>query len=271
MKKWIPVIGTGALALGLAACGQETESGMTVEEVFAQSTEAAAEIESLHADMVIEQTMASEAEGMDVTTDMDMSMDMVMEPLAMHQEGTVTIKAPDMPEMPMETEMYLTSEGIYVHDAMSGGWTKMPAEELEMLQASIDQQAADPAEQLEQLEPFKDDFTFEETEDAYILTLDASGEEFQELLDQEMEKMAEQLGTEAAAMGNMEIGSVQYEVLIDKETFMTDSLAMTMDFSVAAEGGTTNVTQTIQSEFSQFNEIGEITVPQEVKDTATEL
>ena len=272
MKKWVPVIGTGALAFSLTACGAETESGMTVDEVFAKSTEASAEVNSLHADMMIEQMMTSEAAGMDMTTNMELSMDMVMEPLAMHQKGTVTVEAADMPGMPMETEMYFTSDGLYVYDAMSTGWTKMPEQDLEMVQSMIDQQAADPADQLEQLEPFQDDFTFQETEEDYVLTLDASGEEFQALLDQELEKVAGQLGTEGvAAMSGMEIGSVQYEIYIDKETFMTDSLDMTIDFSMTANGQTMDVQQDIQSDFSQYNEIGEITISQEVKETAQEL
>ncbi|AQQ52061.1 DUF6612 family protein [Planococcus lenghuensis] len=270
MKKWLPVIGTGALAVSLAACGAQTENGLTVEEVFAKSAEASEEVNSMHAEMAIEQTITSEE--MDMSTSMDMAVDMVVEPLAMHQEGTVIIKAPEMPEMPMEMEMYMTPEGIYMHDGMSGGWIKMPGDDVEQMQAMMNQQAADPAEQLEQLEPFQDDFTFEETEEAYVLSLDASGEEFQQLLDQEMENLADQLGAEGAeTLGEVEIKSVQYKIDINKETYMTESLDMTMDLSMTAEGETVDVIQKVESVFSQFDEIEAISVPQDIIDQAQEF
>lgn len=271
MNKWLPVIGTGALAVGLAACGTQTDNGLTVEEVFTKSAEASEEVNSMHADMVIEQTITSEE--MNMSTVMDMTMDMVVEPLMMHQEGTIMIKAPEMPEIPMEVEMYMTPEGIYTHDSsMAGSWIKMPDSELEQIQAMMNQQAADPAAQLKQLEPFQDDFTFEETEEAYILSLDASGEEFQQLLDREMENLADQLGAEETeALGEVEVGSVQYEIYIDKKTYITESLDMTMNLSMTMEGETVDMTQEVESVFTQFDEIEEISVPQDVIDQAQQL
>ncbi|MFP3423148.1 DUF6612 family protein, partial [Bacillus sp. SIMBA_161] len=67
----------------------------------------------------------------------------------------------------------------------------------ENMQSIAGQQSADPARQLNELGNFEEDFTLEETDEAYILTLDASGEEFQELTDEQLEKTLGQMEIEA--------------------------------------------------------------------------
>ena len=129
LKRWLKFMGAGALALSLAACGETAEpvdnsgdkdsagnSDLTLEELFAKTTEASGEAKSFHTDMVTNQSMTM-GEGMDMEMAMDLSMDMTVEPLAFYQTGETSFVSEEMEGMPaMKTEMYFTEEGMYTYE-----------------------------------------------------------------------------------------------------------------------------------------------------------
>lgn len=285
MKKWIMFMSAATLAMGLSACGETAEpasgdeaakgedSELTVEEVYAKSVEASEGVTGLHADILTDQIMAMEAEGMVINMKMDSAMDMTTEPLAFHQTAETAIESEEIENSnPMSMEMYYTDEGMFMYEETMATWLKMPDESIEDLKGLADQQTADPAQQLEELAEFQDDFTFEQTEEEYILTLDASGEKFQELMDQQLEKTLGQMEIEAQmALEDMTIHSVNYIINIDKETFLTNSMDMTMDMDMNIEGETMNIKSDVQAEYSQYNEIEAISVPAEVLEQAQEI
>ncbi|MDN7229056.1 hypothetical protein QWY15_17420 [Planococcus sp. N064] len=285
MKKWMMAIGTGALAMSLAACGEtaepaagtadkkEANSELTLEEVFAKFQEASEDIKSLHADMVNNQVMSIESAGMEMEIAMDIAMDMTLDPIAFYQKAETTMVSEEMgsPE-PMAMEMYMTKEGMYMNDPTIGSWIKMPGENIEDLQAMMEQQTADPSQQLEDLKAFEDDFTFEQSEDEYILKLDAAGEEFQALIDKQMEQFLGQMELEAqTAMEDMKINAVAYEIFIDKETFLPNNMNVDMDIDMNIEGDSVNIQSDLESAYSKYNEIDAITVPAEVIEQAKEM
>lgn len=279
------VMGAGILTLGLAACGEtaepatgsegekEANSDLTLEEVFAKTTEASEEINSLHADMVTSQMMTVESAGMEIETVSDISMDMTIEPMAFYQTGETKMNSEEMEGMPpMAMEMYYTEEGMYMYEPTMDTWMKMPAAEMEQLQTMIDQQTADPSKQMEELEAFKDDFSFEQTADEYVLKLNASGEEYQELINEQMEQMLGQMDMEVQnVLEGMTINEVAYEIFIDKETFLPSTMNIDMDLDMEIEGESMNIQSDIQSEYSKYDEIDAITVPAEVVEQAQEI
>ncbi|WP_281863821.1 DUF6612 family protein [Planomicrobium okeanokoites] len=284
MKKWIAYMGAGALALTLAGCGESAEpseetdpnetSDLTLEELFAKTTAASEEAKSFHMDMVTNQTMAMGPE-MDMDMKMDVSMDMTVEPLAFYQKAQSTFVSEGMDDMPaMETEMYYTADGLFSYDPMMDMWVKLPADEMEDLEAlmMMEQQSGDLAGQLEQLEAFQDDFTFEQTGDEFVLTLDAAGEEYEKLITEEMGQMLGELDVEAQEiMDGMNINKIYYEIFIDKETYQPNMINMTMDFDMEMEGESVNIQSDMQAEYSNFNGIDEIIVPAEVIENAEEM
>ncbi|WP_341201628.1 DUF6612 family protein [Planomicrobium okeanokoites] len=284
MKKWIAYMGAGAIALTLAGCGESAEpseetdpnetSDLTLEELFAKTTAASEEAKSFHMDMVTNQTMAMGPE-MDMDMKMDVSMDMTVEPLAFYQKAQSTFVSEGMDDMPaMETEMYYTADGLFSYDPMMDMWVKLPADEMEDLEAlmMMEQQSGDLAGQLEQLEAFQDDFTFEQTGDEFVLTLDAAGEEYEKLITEEMGQMLGELDVEAQEiMDGMNINKIYYEIFIDKETYQPNTINMTMDFDMEMEGESVNIQSDMQAEYSNFNEIDEIIVPAEVIENAEEM
>lgn len=284
MKKWIAYMGAGAIALTLAGCGESAEpseetdpsetSDLTLEELFAKTTAASEEAKSFHMNMVTNQTMAMGPE-MDMDMKMDVSMDMTVEPLAFYQKAQSTFVSEGMDDMPaMETEMYYTADGLFSYDPMMDMWVKLPADEMEDLEAlmMMEQQSGDLAGQLEQLEAFQDDFTFEQTGDEFVLTLDAAGEEYEKLITEEMGQMLGELDIEAQEiMDGMNINKIYYEIFIDKETYQPNTINMTMDFDMEMEGESVNIQSDMQAEYSNFNGIDEIIVPAEVIENAEEM
>lgn len=283
MRKWTMGIGTALLAISLAACGTTAEpteevddkaevSEMTLEEVFAKSTEASESVESLHADMITNQKIDMGAEGMQMDMDMETSMDMTIEPMAFYQQAVTTINSEDIQnDNPTnEMEMYFTAEeGLFLYEPTMGQWMQIPAEGMEELTSLADQQTANPAEQLEQLKEFQDDFTFEQTADEYILTLDASGEEFEKLLQSQVEKTFSEMQVDMKTlMEAMQVNSISYELFIDKETFFTNKMNMVMDMDMDMEDETMNIKSDMKAEYSKYNEIDAIVVPDEVKASA---
>ncbi|MTD31517.1 DUF6612 family protein [Planomicrobium sp. YIM 101495] len=286
MRKWTMGIGTALLAISLAACGTTAEpteevddkaevSEMTLEEVFAKSTEASESVESLHADMITNQKIDMGAEGMQMDMDMETSMDMTIEPMAFYQQAVTTINSEDIQnDNPTnEMEMYFTAEeGLFLYEPTMGQWMQIPAEGMEELTSLADQQTANPAEQLEQLKEFQDDFTFEQTADEYILTLDASGEEFEKLLQSQVEKTFSEMQVDMKTlMEAMQVNSISYELFIDKETFFTNKMNMVMDMDMDMEDETMNIKSDMKAEYSKYNEIDAIVVPDEVKASAQSI
>lgn len=285
MKKWILFMSTATLAIGLSACGETAEpasgdetakgedSELTAEEVYTKSVEASESITGLHADIVTDQVMAMQPEGMVINMKVDSAMDMTTEPLAFHQTAETSIVSEDIDNTnPMSMEMYFTDQGMYMYEETMATWLKMPDESIDDLKGLADQQTADPSQQLKELAEFQDDFTFEQTADEYILTLDASGEKFKELMDQQLEKTLGQMEIEAQmALEDMTIHSVNYILNIDKETFLTNSMDMQMDMDMNIEGDVMNIKSDVQADYSQYNEIEAITAPAEVVEQAQEI
>lgn len=271
--------------MGLAACGEtaapakgsegskEANSDLTLEQVFAKSSDASEKIKSLHADMLTKQQMSIESMGMEAEMGMDIAMDMTMEPMAFYQTAETTIVSEEMGDQePMTMEMYMTEEGMYMKDPTVGSWMKLPDQNMEELQAMMDQQAADPSQQLEDLAAFQDDFTFEQTEEEYVLTLNAEGEEFQALIDKQMEQVLGQMDVEAqTVMKDMKINAADYEIFIDKETFLPNNMNVEMDIDMIIEGDTMSVKSDVEAAYSKYNEVEAITVPEEIVDQAKEM
>lgn len=278
MKKWIKGLAIGVLAIGLAACSdtadvkpgtdESKKSELTIEEVFTKAQAASEKLESMHAKMEIEQNIASSAEGLNMDSKISVDMDMIQDPLQMHQIMDV-----DMGEMgTMKMELYMTEDGFYMQNPESDTWMKLPAALYEEVTGSLSG-GADPTLDLASLEQFVEDFKFEQNDEEYILTLKASGEKFNELLQEELATTGMMEGIneeEADVLESMVIHQLDYEIFINKATFDTTAFNMVMDMELGPEGETVRITQDIKAKMSQLNDIKEIVVPQEIVENAVE-
>lgn len=286
MKKWFKGLGVGVLALGLAACGSaaepkkdaetgekvelENKSEMTAQEVYSKAMEVSEEQKSMHAVMDINQKISMPSEELEMDSKIKMDMDMIIEPLAMHQNMKM-----DMGEMgAMDMELYMTEAGFFMHDPESGQWIKMGKDMYDEMMAQMGGET-DPTLDMEMFNEFKDDFKFEQTDDEYILTLSASGDKFsglmKELMGSALPEDMDMTEEDAEMLENMDVKSLEVVMYIDKETFYTNAFDLDMDMTMKIEEQEMRIVQKMKSVITKINEIDEIVVPQEVIDEAVDL
>ena len=283
MKKTLLFGMTLGSAVLVAACGETAtveddttkKSELTLEEVYEKTLERQQEMKSAKADIEVEQNIdvAMDGETAQINTFSDLTMEMVVDPIQLHAKGeTKFVDSASGEEMSMPTEMYMTeADGFFINQEMMGGWFKMPADEFDVMMNQAGMQA-DASEQLRQLEQFVEDFTFEQDDDQYILTLEAEGEKFlQFVLDQAKSTLGSTAEDMTASMEDMTIDEAKYTLYIDKETFNLENMNMDLVMTMAAEGETLKLNQSTTADYSEFDTIDAITIPQDVIDSAQAL
>ncbi|MGG1684994.1 DUF6612 family protein [Pseudalkalibacillus sp. NRS-1564] len=258
-----------ALMLILAACSGTTESGGEVsvdkgidaQEVFEKSIAAQEEIKNFHMNADMTQSIGSDEEEMDINSVID--ADMVLDPIAFHQMIDMTANGETM-----QMESYFTEEGFFMKQGEQ--WMKFPDEMTDTL-LSLQETQADPAEQMEMLKEYVDEFTLSEEDDTYVMTLKASGEKFQGLMEKTAEDMGSQNQMMEDAMDQMKVNNVEYTYAIDKESYLPVQMDMKMDSEMSMEGETISTIMEMNSTYDKYNEIEEVKVPEEVISQAKEM
>lgn len=273
-------IGTAVLA---AACGDTATvkenttatSDLTLEEVFEKTLERQQELKSTKADMSISQDMEMKMgeEAFTMSTVSEMTMETVVNPIQLYAEGTTAIiDDASGEEMKMPLKMYMTeTDGFYLYEESMGGWFKMSGENYEEILNQAGMQN-DPAEQLKQLQQFVNDFTFEQTDHEFILTLNAEGDKFMSfLLEQVGNSLGEASEEVTAALEGTSVEKAKYVLTIDKETFDLTNMVMDLVMTTEMEGISTKIDQSSTVDYYDFNSVDSIVIPKEVIDTAQEM
>ncbi|MCL1695099.1 MULTISPECIES: DUF6612 family protein [unclassified Lysinibacillus] len=283
MNKFFKVLSVGALALTLAACNSSATptkdttktSKLTLEQVYEKAVERQADVKSASAkmEMTQESKVGSGEQSMEFSIDSKMDMDVVTDPIAMHLSGTMTM--PDMADEGKNTEMPIDmymkkDQGFFMKDEASKSWFKLPDDQFD---AMIEQTAssADAKAQLEQLKDFIGDFKFEQTDDSYVLTLDAKGDKFKELIDSEINKSMKDMGLEENPLDKLTIDKIHYILQIDKKTFDTNKMDMNFDLKMKVEDQELSMKTKSVVTYTDFNHLKTIDIPQEVIDKAKSI
>lgn len=281
MKKWTALLSIATLTLGLAACNetatpvQEKEvtetSKLTLQEVYDKSMKVSEELKSVKGTIDINQTMTMPSEEMTLDIKSVLDMEYILEPMQMHQKGTTTIMGIGEGGESQETEMetYITEDAMYMYEGTTAQWMKFPQEMVDQIMSSANQ--TDPATQLQPLQEYLEQVEFEQDDDNYILTLKGSGEEFTALVKDQVDEALQNLTAGENINLEFTINSVDYVVHIDKESYQTTKLDTVIDMDMTMDGETINLKMDAKTDFSKFNEIGEIVVPQEIIDSATSI
>ncbi|MEK3955103.1 MULTISPECIES: DUF6612 family protein [Psychrobacillus] len=281
MKKWTALLSIATLTLGLAACNetatpvQEKEvtetSKLTLQEVYDKSMKVSEELKSVKGTIDMNQTMTMPSEEMTLDIKSALDMEYILEPMQMHQKGTTTMMGMGEGGESQETEVetYITEDAMYVYEGTTAQWMKFPQEMVDQIMSSANQ--TDPATQLQPLQEYLEQVEFEQDDDTYILTLKGSGEEFTALVKDQVDEALQNLTAGENINLDFTINSVDYVVHIDKESYQTTKLDTVIDMDMTMEGETMNLKMDAKTDFSKFNEIGEIVVPQEIIDSATSI
>ena len=279
MKKFFTVLSAGAVALVLTACNNSATptkdttatNKLTLEQVYDKAMERQVDIKSMSANIDMSQVIqfGIDEESMVMNIDSQMDIDMIANPLAMHLSGTMSM--PDLygngtENSSMPIEMYMKQDqGFFMKEPTSESWLKIPSEQFD---AILDQTASstNAKEQLEQLKQYIDDFTFEQTDDTYLLTLNAKGDHFKELIQSEMNKS---LGTNDNPLTDLTIDQANYTILIDKETFDTNKIDINFDLKMNMEGQASTIKTKSVVTYTEINHLDTIDIPQSIIDHAT--
>ncbi|MDM5335411.1 hypothetical protein QUF56_19790 [Ureibacillus composti] len=291
MKKSFLIFLVGLLVVVLSACnstaepvsGDNTEknpteqpevSELTLEEVYEKAIERQNELTSVSADMKLDQTMTlgSGEESLEMATKSDMVLDMVIDPLAMYMDGTMLMANPQSGEdVSIDVEMYMNQQGMFTFDSESKKWLKLPVTDFEAMMGQTANQV-NAAEQLAGMKSFINEFKFEQTNDAYVLTLNAAGDKFSEYIVEQMQ-INQMLGTteDQQLFESMKFDKVDYVITINKKTFDITAMDMVLDFTIDMEGESMSISNDTKVAFNNFDGVEAITVPQEVIDQAVEV
>lgn len=282
MKKnlYVALAGVAVLAAGCGSSatvqeGSTNESKLTLEEVFDKAVERQSEIKSLKAttDMTQVMDINDGTEAIKVNSSAIMSMELVVDPMQFFIDGTMSMADEASGEsLDMPLKMYMTAEdGFYMFDMESDSWIKLPSDLYDTLLAQSGMQA-DASEQLKMLQKYVTDFTFEQSDSDYILTLKADGDQFTQLIKEQISTsipdMAEELSAE---FDKMTFDDTMYKLTIDKETFDTKEIVMDMVLSMDVEGSSIKLDQKSTTKYNEINSISSIEIPQDVLDHAQEI
>lgn len=281
MNKFLKVLSVGALALTLAACNSSATptkdttntSKLTLEQVYEKAVERQADIKSVTAKMETTQdsNIGSGEQSMEFSIDKKMDMDMVIDPIALHVSGSMTMPdmaSADKKDTEVPIDMYMKKDqGFFMKNATTNDWYKLPDEQSN---AVIQQttSSADAKAQLEQLKSFIKDFKFEQTDDAYVLTLDANGDKFKELIDSEINKSMKDMGLEENPLDKITIDKIHYILHIDKKTFDTTKMDMNFDLKMKVKDQELSMKTKTVVTYTDFNHLKTIDIPQEIIDKA---
>ena len=264
MNKLFKAATVSVAILALAACsdsatpvdGTTDSSKLTLEDVFNKSMERQENLESVKANIEMEQTitMSMFGEEMNISTSTNMDMDLIAKPLAFYVDGGMTMAMEGEEEdFTMPLKMYFTeSDGFFMQDTMTSDeatWMKLPNEAYEDILEEAGA-ASDASEQLLALKPYLSDFTFEQTNDTYVLTLNAQGEKFNDLILAEVEKaLGEDTLGEEIDLSDVQLDKANYVITIDKKTFDVTKIVLDMNMIMNIEG-TESIIQTYSTVIS---------------------
>lgn len=273
MKTWMKGLAIGILSLSLAACGngEQNETGkseLTLEDVFNKAQEASENAESMHIDMDMKQKFSVPGFDEAMETEMEMKIDMVQEPFAMHQ--SIEMNIPEMGEM--KTELYVNEKEMLMKNPAADEWLNLPMDSFDSVMESLNANVSTNVDYAS-LSGFIEDFEFEQDDDMYVLKLKAESEGFTKLIEQQLASAGLTggfAGEELEVLKDMKVNEFTYEIYIDRKTFNTPKYNLLMDMELTIEGETMHIMQDVEAEISQINELDEIVIPKAVLDSVAE-
>lgn len=285
MKKWLTLIFASLLIFVLAACGDTSDDAKSsggdkvdtkdLEEIYEKALKRQDELKSVSADMVMDLNMKLDAgdDSGEMKSTTDFKMDMVLDPVAMYMKGKMSSKG-DSEEASFDSiiESYITKDAMYLYDESSKQWMKLPESYVEDALGQTTEQAS-AKEQLESIKSFIDDFKVEEKGDSYVLTLNAESDKFAKFMMEQM-NLADSLqisNDEKELLENMKFNKVGYVLTISKDNYDLTNCDVVLNLTIEQDGQKAIIETAYDIEFSNFNGVKEIKVPQDVIDNAIEM
>ena len=134
-------------------------------------------LNSYSADLTVDQMMEFDGEKMQM--DMDMKMDVVMNPLGLYQVMTMSLA--ELGEEDLVSKSYVTKDGFYTYDSFSDQWIKYDDDFFTDL-IGLSEAQMDPTAQFELMDKYIENLKVYEQDNTYEMHFDVSGDGFKEML-----------------------------------------------------------------------------------------
>ncbi|WP_059051161.1 DUF6612 family protein [Paenibacillus senegalimassiliensis] len=292
MRRWTAGLLGIILAIGLTACGQDTEptaSGqaeavqggtnsanqkqeeqvevkkddITLEELIQKTLEASAGVKSftMEADVQQDMVLTYGTEQTNEKVGITVKVDSTREPLGVYQVINMSSSTGER-----EIKQYITDEGIY--SSIAGAWVKYPDELRDELVAGVEETVA-PENQLEQFKSITDKVNIADEGTEYVLTAEVLGEGVKELAKSLMSQSGGGNDELGEMINQMEIQEISMKYAVNKDNFYPVQSDVVIKANMDMDGRKIEMDMVMVNKFSNYNEVAEIKIPQEVKDSAS--
>ncbi|QHE53334.1 DUF6612 family protein [Pontibacillus sp. HMF3514] len=258
MKRFITMaVSAIALILALAGCSGEEKS---LQDIYNNAIEASNELNSYQMDMNMDMDMSMPGIPAQKTT-ITTKGKVVIDPMALHQTMEI---------MGQSVEMYYTENGMYMQQPGTDQWVKAPKSMMDQL-TQMSQAQQKPGEQLEQLKKYVEDFNLEEKENSFVLSVSSSEDKMKGFVKEMLKQNLPNNAINDDVLKNISIKKLDYKFTVNKDNYYPKALDLSMDLEIEQNGEKSIIKEKIHATYSKYNEIEEITVPEEVKNNAQEM
>ncbi|WP_090396114.1 DUF6612 family protein [Natribacillus halophilus] len=246
-----------------------SENGDDIINILEQSVGAMSDIDSFAVDMNTAQEVNVNDESF--TTETEANTEVTLEPFAYYEEAAVV---DDEGTETMNTEVYFTDDGFYTYEAFLDEWMILP-EEVEADIRTLHTHQRNPERQLELLmaQVDVDNMSAEDHGDHYAVTVSGDEEGLLEVAAMMIDNLDGGMGMVVEdIMSLVDVNEINYEILIDKETHYFQEFNAQIDMDVTVEEGQSAASQqVITTTYDAFNDIDEITIPENIRENAEEV
>ncbi|UTR08615.1 hypothetical protein MM300_11645 [Evansella sp. LMS18] len=257
------------LLTGITGTVSANEDTPTAEELLQNSYEAMEDLNSFSTRIAMEQLFLTAGQEEPIHTKSLIEQDVVANPFNMYQK-TENAAAPDAGiEEDTVTEAYWTEDAIYQQDP-DGSWIKISNE---ITGAPSVNFVENPADEARHMAGLSDKMSVYEEDGYYILVFDGSGEEFLNNTQEALAAMEDEVYGDimAGTMEGMTIDTLDYQMIIDKESHFLSYVTMEMEITMETEAGSEQSKQRTSTEYINFNGLDSISLPDQVEEEAVDL
>lgn len=286
MKKLSVVLLGAAVAVSLAACGNDqaakapatnapaagTEAATTApaavptaDELLTKASEAASKVKSYAAEAIIKQDIKVTVDGKEqaMQNENSTTMEVVQEPMSAHMNiSTKVVQGEQNQEQ--QQELYITNDAVYMK--ANDTWQKAPESAKQQFVDLIKQQGT-LKDTLDRMKTMASDTKVTDEGDHYNLVATLTGDKVKEQAQKFLSGDAANAQM-AEMMKQMNIHDMNVTYMIDKATSNLTGAAVKMTMDMDQQGQKVNLVMDMDSTYSKYNEFDKIEVPADVVKSA---
>ncbi len=268
MLKKAVIAGVLSIGLILSGCGQtgdQTTAGkdkLNAEQVLSEVGKASEKLKNY--EMTAKMDMEMESNGQTMKMPSNITSQIQLDPLLVHQKMDTENNG-----TPVNLEMYVTKDETYVNS--QNQWIKMKNDgTAELIKAT---ENMNPSKKIEQMKKFAKDLSLTEDKDNYEIKFSGKGDSVKDFAKEMMVENLEAKQAEALKQqfDKMKIDEISFGYTVDKKTFYPTKVSLNLNMAIEENGQTAKIKMKMDSTSSKFNELKDLSIPEDVKKNAKEV